>query len=131
MDDAATALRVRAFAWYLGAILVGLVVLWAVVPRFAPDLAVVAGALLPTILVFDALRLVALWRFPRSLRWLQVAQVASLLPILLGYLALAIALATDHIGRHAAIAGFAIWVPVVVAVTFHPSPWAGRTSRCR
>jgi hypothetical protein len=117
-DPAASALQARAFAWYLGVVLVGLMVLWAVVPRMAPGLGVVADALLPTILVFDALSLVALWRLPRLLRVLHVAQYASFFPILLGYLALTIALAPDAAARHAAIAAFGIWIPVVVTVTF-------------
>lgn len=118
-EDAATqTLQVRAFARYLGVVLVGLTLLWVLVPHLAPDLGGVANALLPTVLVFDALSLAVLWRFPHLLRVLHVAQYASYFPILLGYLALTVALAPDAVERHAAIAAFGIWVPVVLTVAF-------------
>lgn len=119
VDDVATALQVRAFAWYLVVVLFGFSLLWVVVPRVAPASSVVVGALLPTILVFNALGVGVLWRYSSALRVLQVAQYASFFPILLGYLALKIATADDPASVQSAIAWFAIWIPVVVTLTFH------------
>ncbi len=118
VDDATAALQARAFAWYLGAALVGVSLLWVVVPRLEPSLSLVAAGLLPTVVVFNALSLVVLWRVPRLLRALHLAQYASFFPFLLGYLALMFALADDAAARHAAVAAFGIWIPVVVAISF-------------
>lgn len=114
-----TALEVRAFAWYLRVVLVGFSLLWVVVPLVVPTASDVANALLPTIVVFNALSLAVLARFPRLLRPVQVAQYASAFPFVLGFMALKIDGAGDPVAVHAAIAWCAIWIPVVVAVTFH------------
>lgn len=117
--DPTTALQVRVLRWYLAVVLVGLTLLWGVVPRIAPTTAIMTNALLPTILVFNLICLGVLQAFPRQLRALQLAQYASFFPFLLGYLALTLAEAGDAAGRQAVIAWFAVWIPVVVVVAFH------------
>jgi diguanylate cyclase (GGDEF)-like protein len=108
----------RAYLTYFAVVLAGVLMLWRVVPHVNPAVASVADAIVPATLAFFAVCLVVLWRWPDTLRIVEVLQYVAYFPILLGLLALLLSSATTEVGRHEAVAAFSVWLPMVVVWSF-------------